>query len=300
MKNLSTKSLGILLGLTAFSILAFGDVTIKATTAYYDTFATGLYLNLFTIAFLIPVIIYKGGIKKAFQSSTPKLHILRSCFMLGVFTCIIFTFSHLPLANSYTMGFLMPFVLNILAIFVLKEKISFLRWGTIILAFIGVVIAMRPGIEPFNIGYISMALVVLFLACAVLTIKFIDHTDDWLPYICYPMAIQTPVLALLVFLQGQPLFPPFEPEPYFWMIIGGFAFSIGLSLLPQGIKRVDASIAGSLLYVTFPWGVLYGYFIFGDTVDLWTLLGAVIIIASGIFLIYREKVEDSKLLKLDE
>ena len=84
-----------------------------------------------------------------------------------------------------------------------------------------------------------------------------------------------------------------------WLTGGGLAFTIGLSLLPQAIKRIDASIFGCLLYISFIWGTIYGYFIFGDAVDLWTLAGAVIIISSGLFLIYREKIEDSKLLNTD-
>ena len=70
--------------------------------------------------------------------------------------------------------------------------------------------------------------------------------------------------------------------------------------LPQAYQKIEASIVGALVYLVFPWGLLYGYFIFGDVADRWTLTGAAIIIAGGLYLIYREKLEDSKLTKLEE
>ncbi|HPD82825.1 MAG: DMT family transporter [Alphaproteobacteria bacterium] len=299
MKNLSLKTTGIILTIVAFSFMAIGDVTTKALTSYYNTFAVGYYLNLLTITFLIPVILYNGGFKQAFQTESLKFHILRSFFMLGVFVCIIYALGTLPMAKTYTIIFTMPFILNILAMVILKEKISGYRWLTIIAAFIGVLIALRPGIVPLNTGAIAALGCAFFIACATITVKHISPNDKWLSFICYPMLVQTIPLGFIVYLQGAPLLPAPSSTTLMWLTGGGLAFTIGLSLLPQAIKRIDASIFGCLLYISFIWGTIYGYFIFGDAVDLWTLAGAVIIISSGLFLIYREKIEDSKLLNTD-
>ncbi|MEM7618794.1 MAG: DMT family transporter, partial [Pseudomonadota bacterium] len=284
------------LGLVAFSVLSLGDVAIKSVTQYMDTLTTGLYMNLFTIAFLLPVIFF-FGLKKTFGSKTPKFHILRSLFMLGTYLSIIFTFNHLPLATSYTIGFLMPFILNILAFLLIKEKISIHRWITIIIAFSAVLIAMRPGIEPFNIGYVSCLFGVFCLACGSMSVKYISKDDHWLPFITYPMVIQTTIIIIIMIALGKPLLPnTLTIAPTIWLILGGFTFTIGLSLLPQGIKRIDASLFGSLFYIVFPWGVIYGYIFFGDVIDGWTILSAAIIVASGFYLFYREKREGSKLI----
>ncbi len=114
------------------------------------------------------------------------------------------------------------------------------------------------------------------------------------------MIFQTPVLAAMILFRGGTLIPDFtDINMIAWLFASGSAFAIGLSLFPQALHRIDASILGSLVYIVFPWGVFYGFFIFDELPDRWTLLGAVIIIASGLFLIYREKVEDSKLLETD-
>jgi drug/metabolite transporter (DMT)-like permease len=300
MTNLSTKTVGIILTVVAFSFTALGDVSSKSLASYHNVFAVGLYLNYFTIAFLIPIIMHQGGFKKAFTTDSLKFHILRSFFMLGVYVCIIYALWKLPITTAYTIIFTSPFMLNIIALIFLKEKISFYRWLAIIFAFVGVLIALRPGLIPLNSGAITAIGCALFLACAITSVKFISAKDKWLSFICYPMLIQTPVLAILTYWQGSSILPPLEGVSLLWLLIGGGAFCMGLSLLPQAVKRIDASIFGALMYIVFIWGTIYGYFIFNNVPDLWTLLGAVIIIASGLFLIYREKIEDSKILELEE
>lgn len=300
MDKLSPKLQGALLGLTAFSFLSFGDTTIKTLTAYYDIFAVGLYTNIFTIAFLLPILFYKDGWKKAFTTHSFPLHVLRSIFMLCIFLSIIYALKVLPIANTYTITYSMPFILNILALLILKEKISSYRWFAIFTAFIGIVIALRPDTMVFNLGTLAAMVVALFLAANTITVKFIDPRDHWMTFIAYPMAIQTPVIALIVSLRDQPLLPEWSVIPSLWMIAGGFFYAVGLILLPQAIKRTETSIFGYTQYITFLWAVILGYFIFSDMLDVWTATGAMIIVASGIFLIYREKVENSKILEIEE
>ena len=103
----------------------------------------------------------------------------------------------------------------------------------------------------------------------------------------------------------KPLLPhTMTIEPTIWMILGGVSFAAGLALLPQGMKLLDASLFGSLFYVIFPWGVIFGYIFFNDIIDVWTILSAVIIVSSGFYLLYRERREGSKLagkyIKMDE
>ena len=208
------KTLGIVLGITAFSFTALGDVATKSLTSHYNVFTVGYYLNLFTITFLIPVIIYTGGFKKALHTKSLKFHILRSLFMTGIFLSIIYAFGNLPLTKTYTIVFTTPFILNILAMLFFKEKISLYRWLSIFVAFIGVFIALRPGIVPLNLGALAAIGTALFLACASLTVKYIDHKDHWLTFICYPMLVQTPILAALVYFLVKSLCRALKAQHY--------------------------------------------------------------------------------------
>jgi len=295
---MSPKTAGILFTLIGFSCFSFADVCLKVTSSGYNPFAVALYMNVFTSLFILPFIFYNGGFKRIAKTKSLKFHALRSYFMLINFLCIIYAFSQLPLATAYVIFFTMPFILNILAILLFKESISIHRWIAIMIGFIGIIIAMRPGIEPFTLAMGVAIFGTVFNACAALTVKFINKSDHWLSYIFYLMIFQTPVLTAIVLYQGGTLLPDLTDWQLMpWFLAGGLIYVAALSLIPQALQRVDASILGSLIYIAFPWGVFYGYFIFKDVPDIWTLWGAAIIIASGLFLIYRERIEDSKILK---
>jgi drug/metabolite transporter (DMT)-like permease len=299
--TLSQKGQGLILAILAYSIFAFTDVCLKVTTAVYDPFEVGLYMNLFTITFMIPVIFYCGGFKKTMATKSFKFHFLRSGLMLINFICIIYALSILPITTLYVVIFCMPFILNILAVLFLKEHISIHRWISIGIGFIGVLIALRPGYTPLGLGIIAVATGTFLLAFASICIRYINKKDHWLSYTIYLMGLQTPVLAAIVLYRGGSLLPDFTDITTIpWFTAGGIFYVAALSFIPQAYQKIDASIAGALIYLVFPWGIVYGYFIFGDVADLWTLVGAAIIIAGGLYLIYREKIEDSKLTKLEE
>lgn len=298
---LNLKSQGLLMAILAYSIFAFTDVCIKVTTAVYDPFEVALYMNLSTIFFLIPVILYCGGFRKTMKTQSLKFHALRCILMLMNFLCIIYALSQLQIATVYVIMFCMPFVLNIMAMFFLKEQISIHRWISIIIGFIGVLIALRPGTTEFGLAILTTSLAVFIISGATIAVRYIDKKDHWLSYTIYLMGFQTPILAAIALYRGGTLLPDFTDIATIpWIITAGIMYVAGLSLMPQALQKIDASIVGGLIYLVFPWGIVYGYFIFGDVADLWTLVGAAIIIAGGLYLIYREKIEDSKLIKLEE
>ena len=249
---------------------------------------------MFTSLFLIPVILKNGGFKKVLNTKQFKLHALRCYLMMINFVCIIYAFSQLPLANVYTIIFTIPFIVNILAMFILKEQISAHRWIAITCGLVGVLIALRPGVVPISIPMICVIIGATVFACSIIVTKKIDKQDHWLSFTTYLMMFQTPILAAIVLWQGGTLLPDFTQLPaMFWFVTGGLGYVLGLSAQPAALKRIDASVVSGLIYIVFPWGIIYGYFIFGDTLDLWTSVGAVIIILSGIYLIYREKKEST-------
>lgn len=293
--KLSTKQQGLLLAILAFCIFGFTDTAIKAATASYDAFAVALYMNIFTILFLIPFILHQGGFKKVLKVQNVKRHAARCYLMLINFLCIIYAFSHIPLANAYTIIFCAPFIINILAMVLLKESISAYRWVAITAGMVGVLIALRPGMVPISPAIIATIVGTIVFALSIIVTKKISPQDHWLSYMTYLMIFQTPVLVAIVWWRGGDLLPDLSDWPMmFWFLAGGLGYVLGLSAQPAALKRIDASIVGALIYLVFPWGIFYGYFVFGDVLDRWTGVGAAIIILSGLYLIYREKKESSQ------
>ena len=291
MKNLPTKTIGILLALTGFSIFAVSDISVKSTSMELHPLTVALYMNIFTTLFLLPMVFKAGGLRNSLRTPTLKNHFIRSMFMLSNFLCVIYALGNLPVASFYVIIFLYPFVLNILSMIVLKERVSSQRWIAIATALLGIIVAFRPDSIPFTLPAMVALLSCFCNASATISVKFINKTDHWLTYTMYLMIFQTPIIIGLMLWNGLSLLPHFDMHMIFWFALGGLAYAAGLSIMPQAIQRIDASLVGALIYIVFPWGVFYGYFIFGDVPDHWTLLGAAIIIASGLFLLYRRNIE---------
>lgn len=253
-----------------------------------------LYMNIFTSLFLFPIAMKTGGIRKALKTPTLKNHFIRSMFMLGNFLCVIYALGSLPIASFYVIIFLYPFVLNILSTIILKESISFFRWIAIAIALLGIIIAFRPESIPLTLPAIIALISCFFNASSTIFVKFINKADHWLSYPLYLMIFQTPIILALILWNDIPLIPNFDSNLILWFLLGGMAYTVGLTIMPQALQRIDASLVGAMFFIIFPWGVFYGYFIFGDIPDSWTLLGAVIIITSGLFLFYRRHIEQQK------
>lgn len=300
MHNLSVKSMGILLTVLAYSVSAIGDVCVKSSSEALNVLSVALYVNIFTTAFLLPVIFMTGGLKHSLRTTTLKAHFIRSMLMLLNFLCVIYAIGKLPIPSFYVIVFMIPFIINIISFLLLKEKISLYRWIAIGFAFSGILVALRPDSIPLTTATIIAFISVFLSSSATISVKFINKSDHWLSYTLYMMIFQTPTIVVIMLWQGISLLPPQDITLLIWLMGGGLAYAVALSLIPQAIQRIDASLVGSILYIVFPWGLFYGYFVFGDTIDLWTALGAVIIITSGLFLIYRERKEHSKLLEMEE
>ena len=295
--SFTPKTIGLILVITGFSIFAFNDVCLKVTSQHYDPFEVALYMNIFTTLFLIPCILFNGGFKKIMRNAEIKYHALRSYCMLANFLCIIYAFSQLPLASAYTIVFCLPFIVNILALLFLKEKISRHRWIAIVIAMIGILIALRPGMVPLSMAVITAFVGTIFNASSVIVTRRMSQFNHWLSYVFFVMVFQMPILATIVLARGGNLLPNLaDINTMPWFLASGICYVIALSVVPMALKRIDASLVGAMIYIVFPWGLLYGYFIFNDVPDVWTLLGAAIIIASGLFLICRERIEHKNTL----
>ena len=108
-------------------------------------------------------------------------------------------------------------------------------------------------------------------------------------YNFYVMLVQTPALgAILVYNNGWNIsLPSLNSLP--WFIGGGFAYAAGLAFLPLALKTIDASIVGTIQYTGLIWGSFLGFLIFQEIPTQTTIIGATIIVISGMYLIYREQ-----------
>ncbi len=276
---------GILLALLGFSLLSFGDATIKYLSRYYLTYSLVLYNSVFGLLLLLLLSPWLGGIKNTLKDKRIKLHLLRGGLVFVQLLLIVYAFTQLPLAKAYAISFVAPMFSALLAIPLLKDKLSGKHMMIIGIGFVGVLIILRPGLIPLEMASLAALISALFFSLVNITARYMrDSQHTLLSWAFYPHLVIISILLLFFWPELQ--LPRLQDLPYF-VFMGGVS-TFGAISLARAFAHARMATAASFHYVQMLWGILLGYFIFGDTVDLWTGVGAVVIIASGLWLMRVE------------
>ncbi len=220
-------------------------------------------------------------------SRQPKLQALRSVLLMsttGLFNAGIRT---TPLATATTIMFLNPILLTILAIPLLGEKVTLRNWLGVIIGFLGAVVVVRPW--EGSLGVVGHG--VLFLLAAALMNSSYQivtrkvRTDDPLTSLLYTAAAGAIVTSCIV-----PWFWQW-PGAFDWLLLiaSGFAGGLGHLCLIRAFRCTPASVVAPFSYSALLWAILFGFVIWNDWPDYWTIAGATLIIGSGLYIFYGER-----------
>ncbi len=286
-KALSPTYKGIILALIGYSGFAISDTPAKILTASYPTVQITCYIMLTAALMLLAFSPLLGGISRPGKGSV-KFHILRGVMNFLVSILVVEAFAHLPLASVYPIIFAKPFIAALLAIPFYKEIVTRPRWIAIALGFTGVLIAMRPsaaGIDPALLLPLGSA---TCSAIMWITSRSLQGENTF-SIGFYPVAVT--FLCTLPFVAWEPglthSLPAMEHVPLF--LICGAGVSTGVIGLSLAFRAAPSAAVSPFHYTQMIWGLGFGYFIFGDIPDGLTMLGAVIIISSGLFLIFAQR-----------
>ncbi len=276
---------------TLFVLLSFlcfntADAIVKEASNFYYFASAALYPMVSYCALVLIFSRKLGGLKSIPQTQNKTLHFLRAVSGTTSFVCFVYAIQHITLAQTYTLFLTAPFWVSILSIFVFKASFKWHRWTAIILGFIGVLVVLRPGFIPLD----TTSLVVLFAALCVsfyiVLTKKIGDQEPLINLILFPILMDIIFFSAILTVKGEWTLPQME-HFYLFGICGTFYF-IAMILSSIGFSTGDSGMLAPLQYSQILWGVLIGYIFFNEIPENWTLLGAVIIVLSGIYLIHRE------------
>lgn len=281
--HLSPVYKGILLALSGYTAFAICDICVKWLTLHYSVFQILTFENGLAVLILLALSPYLGGARDILRKENFKIHGLRMVLNFSLTVLLTYCYKWFPLADVYTVIFTKPFFAALLAIWLYKERGSVTRWLAIFIGFTGVVLAMRPGSDfnPFMLLPLGGAcLIALLFVCA----RSLDRPSIFSLGFA-PMA----GAAALSFPLMLPdfTFPAPEHVPVF--VLAGISSGIGIVCVSMAFRTTAASVVSPFLYVEMLWALVFGYLLFSDVPDLYMLMGAGIIIASGIYLVETER-----------
>ena len=273
----------VLFGFLAFNI---ADAFLKHLTNIYSMGIAALYPVMFYLVFLVIFSKKMGGLKPIVQSKRKPLLILRSIFGTTCFLCFIYSIVNLTFAQTYTFVLTSAFWVALISIALFGEKVGWHRWASIFFGFIGVLIALRPGTENINTAAFVALLAGFLYACLVIATKKLGENEPLINLVFYPIVTDIIALAVIITLYEKWVLP--QPEHLLFFASGGIFYLLGTAFTSKGYATGESSLLAPLHYSQILWGALLGYFFFGQIPEKWTLIGALIIIISGIYLLRKE------------
>ncbi len=279
----STNIKGALIALAAFGIYATHDVVIKYLGASYSVFQIVFFSVLF--GFPVTMLLLMGEPKpETLRPKYPFWTALRSIAVVFTGATAFYAFSTLPLTQTYAIIFAMPVLITLLAIPVLGERIGIRRASAVVVGLVGVLIVLRPGAADLNLGHLSALAAAFGGALVSVILRKIGSEERSVTLMLYPMMANFIVMgALLPFV--------YEPMPLLDMALMALVAILALLamwLVILAYRMADAVIVAPMQYSQILWAVFFGTMFFGEGVDQATVIGAAVIIASGVYIVLRE------------
>ena len=274
---------GALIALAAFALYSTHDVVVKLMGASYSPVQTIFFSVLFSFP-LAMITIMRDPHPGTLRPAHPGWIALRTAAATVTGISAFYAFSVLPLAQTYTIIFAAPLLITILAIPILGEKVRIRRWLAVIVGLCGVLVVLQPGSTDLTLGHLAALMAALGSSLAAVIVRKVGEDERPVVLMLFPM------LANFV-LMGAILPFVYKPMPIeHLMAIAGMSvlgYLGGLTII-RAYKTGEAVVVAPMQYSQILWAAVYGAILFDETLDRNTIIGATIIIASGVYIVLRE------------
>ncbi|MEX0921152.1 MAG: DMT family transporter [Rhodovibrionaceae bacterium] len=276
---------GILLVCGAMTVVPVMDGIAKYLSSDFPVLQIVWARYFFHFLILLPVLLWRYG-PTAFQVPRPGVQILRGGLLLASTLLFFLAISTMPLADALALVFVSPLVVTALSPLILKEPVGIRRWSAVVVGFLGALIIIRPGFEVFSGG----ALLALAAGCVygsyLLATRKLSRQAPPLVTLGYTALLGAVVMtAVLPFVWVTPAW-----DQLALMLAMGLIAACGHFMLIKGFEHAEAAVLAPCTYFEIIMMTLVGYVAFGDFPDSWTWVGIAVIVASGLYTSWRERV----------
>lgn len=221
------------------------------------------------------------------KTQHPYLQITRGALAAGSATLFIIAVSFVPLADAIAVSFVAPFIVTILGALILGEAVGIRRWIAVTIGFVGTLIVLRPGMGAIHPAAALVLVAAFLFALRQILSRRLSGSDRTATTVAYTALTASALLTL--------------PLPFVWqtpewgielVLLFSMAVLAGIAevMVIRSLELAQAVVLAPVHYSLLIWGTFYGWLIFDELPDLWTWVGALIIIATGIYTLHRENV----------
>ena len=280
---MSQTKFSVMLMIGAMFIFTLMDAVAKLLTHEIGVWPT-LWVRYFGQAVLV-VIIVLPRIKQVVKTSFPLLQLTRSVFLMCATMCFFWGISNIGLAEATAIMDISPVLITLGAVLFLGERIGIRRVFGIFGALIGALIVIRPGTDVFTIyALFPLGAAICYSSYNLIT-RFVGAREDPWTSLFYTALFGATVLSAIVPFYWQPL----SSFIITLMVVLSVLATLAQWLLIKALSVGEASLLAPIGYIALIFATLWGFLLFGDLPDHWTVAGAGVIVASGFYVWYRER-----------
>ena len=273
----------IVTGYCAYSVADLCAKILQETYGIYQILSVSGFIGLaVTSAWL-----WLAHGPRAFFPANARAHIMRGLFVLGTAYFMVRALKTLPLADFYGIVFIMPFLVMILAILFLGEKVGWRRWTAAMVGFSGVLLIAGPQFQDIGEGFVCALLGALCAAANIIMVRKIGKDVPIPLYGFYPFLFIFTFNALMLLASGS--YIPLEIKDIFYFAFHGPVIIVGIVFVSLGFAIAPvAAVVAPFHYTQIIWGILFGWLFYSAVPTATTGLGIALIIAAGLYSLWRE------------
>lgn len=268
-----------------FAVLSFAAMNSFTKELRSDLPVIVIIWGRYFFHLLLILVMFPKRIPTLFHIRDKYLQIVRSVLVLLATACMFFALGYMPLADAVAITFVAPLLIVALSAVFLKEAVGPRRWGAVIIGFIGVMVIIRPGAGAFQIAALLPLTCALLYAIFQILTRLISHRSNPLNMLFYTAVTGAILMTVIVPFSWQ------TPSNDQWLMLMaiGLLGGLGHYALIRAYERSETSLVAPFAYTEIIWATLLGFIVFGDFPDIYTFVGTAIIIASGVYILQRER-----------
>jgi len=279
--NAPLRGLGI--ALLGFALYASHDAMIKALGETYSVFQIIFFAMLFAFVPMATIMLFEKT-EANFRPRHPRLVLARGALTIVGMASAFYAFTTLPLAEVYALLFSAPLLITAFSVPFLGETVRAQRWAAVLVGLVGVFVVLRPGVTEITLGHIAALTAACATALASIVIRKIGNQERSAVLILYPLILSMVAMGFTLPVVYKPVSLP----DLAIMATVGFLSVAAQYCMIFGYRSAPAAVIAPTQYSQILWATLFGAVFFAEQPDAFVAAGSAVIIASGVFVVWRE------------
>lgn len=271
----------LMLGSTvAFALMT---IAIRYASQTIPTAEVAFFRNFFGLLVLLPIILRRS--RALPRTRHVGRYFVRTAVGLGSMLCAFWAIGNLPLSQAVSLAYATPLFVTIAAALWLGETVRIRRWMAVVAGFIGILVILRPGAE-FTPGMLVALMGALLAGLVAIQMKQLSRLDAPDTIVFYTYVFWVPMSLLPALWQWT--WP--GATAWIWLVATGVLGTLGQLLWTRALQLGEVSALQPISFMQLPIVVLFAWWLFAESVDLWTMVGAGIVLGANGYIAHRESV----------